>query len=424
MRVQRTLAPSAAPIEWRDLIQGLVGLVRPHATVHQLEAEFRAHFGVKHVWFVSSGKAALTLILRGLHKLSGRSQVIVPGYTCFSVPSAVVRAGLSVRLCDMDPKTFDFDFMRLAEAADSETLCVLATHLLGIGVNVPRVAEISHPQGIFVVEDVAQAFGGQRDGKHCGSMGDVSFLSFGRGKNITCGSGGAILTNDDRIGEALAEEYAQLPAESLAAQLRNWVEVAATQFLISPSRYWFPAGLPFLKLGETKFYTDFPITRMDPVRAGLLCRWQKRLFRSTAGRVEHAEHLLRSVSSHVQTVKPSGQGSAVYLRLPLLMRSKQEKDALCLKSREQGLGISPLYPSAVDQIAELSGTISSGHVPQSTMIAERLVTLPTHELLSDADLVRLCSAVESVQQDHKPNVNYSAEASGPRRHAEELPRIN
>ena len=93
MKAQRTLPPSAAPIHWRDLVEGLVGLVRPHATMHRLQAEFRAHFGVKHVWFVSSGKAALTLILQVLHRLSGRSQVVVPGYTCFSVQSAVVRAG-------------------------------------------------------------------------------------------------------------------------------------------------------------------------------------------------------------------------------------------------------------------------------------------------------------------------------------------
>lgn len=424
MRAQRTLPPSAAPIEWRDLVQGLRGLVRPHVTMHRLQAEFRAHFGVKHVWFVSSGKAALTLILRVLHGLSGRSQVVIPGYTCFSVPSAVVRAGLSVRLCDINPKTFDFDFMRLSEVADSEVLCVLATHLLGIGVDVPRVAEICHSRGIFVVEDVAQAFGGKRDGKWFGSLGDVSFLSFGRGKNITCGSGGAILTNDDRIGEVLAQEYAQLPDESLAGRLKNLAEVAVTQLLIDPSRYWFPAGLPFLKLGETKFYSDFPITRMDSVRAGLLRRWQERLFRSTASRVSHAEQLLRSVPPHVQPVTPSGRGHAVYLRLPLLMPSKQEKDALCRRSGDQGLGISSLYPSAIEQIAELSGTLSSQHVPQSTMIAERLVTLPTHEFVSDTDIVRLCAAVESVQQEHKLDVNYAQEASGSRRHAQELPRPN
>ncbi|MCW5798366.1 MAG: DegT/DnrJ/EryC1/StrS family aminotransferase [Nitrospira sp.] len=424
MRVQRTLPPSAAPIDWRDLVEGLVGLVRPHVAMQRLQAEFRAHFGVKHVWFVSSGKAALTLILRALQALSGRSQVVVPGYTCFSVPSAVVRAGLSVRLCDMNPETFDFDFSRLAEAADSEVLCVLATHLLGIGVDVPRVAGICHPQGIFVVEDVAQAFGGERDGKPFGSMGDVSFLSFGRGKNITCGSGGAILTNDDRIGEALTREYAQLPDESLAGQIKNWLEVAVTQLLINPSRFWFPAGLPFLKLGETKFYTDFSITRMDSVRAGLLRRWQKRLSCSMASRMDHAEQLRRSVPSHVQTVTPSGRGQSVYLRFPLLMRSKQEKDALCRKSAEQGLGISALYPCAVNQIKELSGTRSSQQVPESTMIAERLVTLPTHEFVSNGDLVRLCAALDSVQENQGLDVNHVLEAPGVERRAQELPRAH
>ena len=424
MRVQRTLPPSAAPIEWRDLIEGLVGLLRPHVTMQRLQREFQSHFGVKHVWFVSSGKAALTLILRALHRLSGRNQVVVPGYTCFSVPSAVVRAGLSVRLCDMNPKTFDLDFLRLAEVSDSDVLCVLATHLLGIGVDVPRIADICHPKGIFVVEDVAQALGGERDGKPFGSIGDVSFLSFGRGKNVTCGSGGAILTNDDRIGEALAREYAQLPDESLAGQLKNWLEVGVTQLLINPSRYWFPAGLPFLKLGETKFYTDFPMRRMDSVRAGLLRRWQARLSRSTTSRMDHAVQLRRSVPSHVQTVTPSGPGQSVYLRLPLLMRSKQQKDALCRASAEQGLGISGLYPCAVKQIAELSGTLSCDQVPGSTMIAERLVTLPTHEFVSDGDLVRLRIALETVQDKQCPEVKHASESPGAGQQAQELPRAH
>jgi dTDP-4-amino-4,6-dideoxygalactose transaminase len=300
----------------------------------------------------------------------------------------------------------------------------LATHLLGVGVDVPRVAQICHSRGIFVVEDVAQAFGGKCDGKWFGSMGDVSFLSFGRGKNITCGSGGAILTNDDRIGEALAQEYAQLPDESLAGRLKNWAEVAVTQLLIDPSRYWFPAGLPFLKLGETKFYANFSIKRMDSVRAGLLRRWRKRLSRSTASRVDHAKRLLRSIPSHVQIGTPSGRGKSVYLRLPLLLRSKEEKNALCRKSAEQGLGISAMYPSAVKQIAELSGILSSQDVAESTLIAERLVTLPTHELVSDADLVRLRAALESVQENHDVNVNSPHEAPGAGRRAQDSPRAH
>jgi perosamine synthetase len=264
MKVQRTLPPSAAPIEWQDLLQGLLGLVRPKVTVERLQDEFRQHFGVKHVWFVSSGKAALSLILRALHSLSGRSKVVLPGYTCFSVPSAVVRARCRWRCVTWIRCRWISTLRNSPKVADSSVLCVLATHLLGIGVDVSRVVDLCRQRGIFVVEDVAQAFGGECNGVPFGAMGDVSFLSFGRGKNITCGSGGAILTNDDRIGKALAREYAQLPEVSLVDMLRNWLEVALTKVLINPSLYWLPVGLPFLKLGETKFYTDFPVSSSGP----------------------------------------------------------------------------------------------------------------------------------------------------------------
>jgi len=423
MKAQRTVPPSAAPMEWRDLIQGLMGLVHPQATVGRLQVEFRQYFGVKHVWFVSSGKAALSLILQALHDLSGREKVVLPGYTCFSVPSAVVRARLSVALCDVDPLSLDFDFVQLSQVADSNALCVLATHLLGIGVDVPKVVELCRQRGIFVVEDVAQAFGGERDGVPFGAMGDVSFLSFGRGKNITCGSGGAILTNDDRIAEVLAREYALLPEMPLADMLKNWLEVAVTKVLLNPSLYWLPAGLPFLKLGETKFYTDFPITRLDPIRAGLLRRWKRRLADSTRHRVAHSEHMQTSLAlANVQTIKPSRRGQSVYLRLPVLMRSKQQKEAVCRMSAEQGLGISSMYPSSLQDIAELRDTLSSQRVPKASMIAERLVTLPTHELVSDSDLVRICSVIQAAQRVDGAATIRRPDITNGQRHAPELPR--
>lgn len=425
MKVQRTLPPSAAPIEFRDLVEGLLGLLRPQSTLEQLQAEFGQYFGVKHVWFVSSGKAALTLILQALHGLSGREKVVLPGYTCFSVPSAVVRARLSVALCDVDPLSLDFDFAHLSKMADSSVLCVLATHLLGMGIDVPRVVELCRRQGIFVIEDVAQAFGGHCGAVPFGAIGDVSFLSFGRGKNITCGSGGAILTNNDRIGEALAREYAPLPDISLVGMLKNWLEVAVTQLLIKPSLYWLPVGLPFLKLGETKFYTDFPVSRLDPIRAGLLRRWKRRLDKSTASRVAHSEQILRSLTvGDVRTLKPFVRGQPVYLRFPVLMRSKQEKDAVCRLSARQGLGISSMYPSSLQHIAELRDALSSQEVPQSTSIAERLVTLPTHEFLSDSDLVRISDALQAAQRVAGEETRCPSDVANGQRPGSPLPRVN
>jgi hypothetical protein len=223
----------------------------------------------------------------------------------------------------------------------------------------------------------------------------------------------------------VARAYAQLPKESLVGVLKNWLEVAVTQVLINPSLYWLPAGLPFLKLGETKFYHDFPITRMDSVRAGLLRRWRQRLASSTRRREVHAEYVRGTLNqSGVQTIGPSGRGRSVHLRLPVLMRSAQAKAALCRLSVEQGLGISSLYPSSVQGIAELHESLSDQRVPQSAMIAERLVTLPTHELLCDADLLRICEAVQEVHQNKGRGTTYSQDAREAQHPVTELPRTN
>ena len=425
MKVQRTLPPSAAPIGWRHLLLSLGSLFRSQAAIRRRENEFREYFGVKHVWFVSSGKAALTLILQALHGLSGRQKVILPGYTCFSVPSAVLRAKLEVMLCDVEPFSFELDIEHLSGIADANVVCVLATHLLGAGVEVERIANLCRSRGIFVVEDAAQAFGGQAEGKPLGTLSDVSFLSFGRGKNISCGSGGAILSNDDRIGAAITRLYAQLPDESVFGMLQNWFEVAATQLLINPAVYWLPAGLPFLKLGETTFYSDFPIFKMDPVRAGLLAGWKGRLARATASRITHAEQVMQVLGPNpVQRISPVGQGRSVCLRLPLLMRSAQEKEALCRLSDEEGLGISSMYPSSIRDIPQLRDTLSSQTVPRAAMLAERLVTLPTHEYLSNRDLKRICQAIEYVQQSDELAPVCLSESGKDRPASSELPVAN
>jgi dTDP-4-amino-4,6-dideoxygalactose transaminase len=114
----------------------------------------------------------------------------------------------------------------------------------------------------------------------------------------------------------------------------------------------------------------------------------------------HAEqmHLLLS-DDRVQTLRPSEGAHSVYLRFPVLMPSKQDKDALCRLSRELGLGISSMYPSAIRQVPELAESLSDAPVPHSVMIAERLVTLPTHELVSEKDVKRICSAIINLMAD-------------------------
>jgi perosamine synthetase len=402
VKIQRTLAPTAAPLTWGDILRGLLGPCWGQGAMDRLTEEFKQYFGVQHLFWVTSGKAALTLILLGLMRLSSRRRVVIPAYTCFSVPSSIVKAGLTVETCDVDPATLDFDMAALRAALDQDVLAVVPTHLLGSCADVAQAGQYAKDKQIYVIEDVAQAFGGMRAGRPLGTSGDVGFLSFGRGKNITCGSGGLILTNSDRIADAIRTEYEPLETESFAGAMRNWLEVAVMRLLMSPAAYWLPTGLPFLKLGETKFYREFPILKMDRIRAGLLSSWRTRLSRSTTARSQTTSHLIRSLQENqAHRVFPRSQYGSVHLRLPLLMSSGEQKQRLCALSKQRGLGISPSYPTAVRQILELQSVLSGAQAAGASILAERLVTLPTHKYVTDRDVRRIVAAVKEIQGETK-----------------------
>ena len=134
----RTLPPTAAPISLTDLMHGFYGIANKKLA-EKLERELKEYFGVPHAFLVSSGKAALFLILSGLKRLTRKRKVILPAYTCFSVPSAIRMAGLEIVLCDIRPETLDFDFSQLRDLLDDDTMCVISTHLFGIPADVSKV---------------------------------------------------------------------------------------------------------------------------------------------------------------------------------------------------------------------------------------------------------------------------------------------
>src|SRR5436853_7857991 len=115
MRIGRTLPPAATPIGAWEIVSGVCGIFRGQKELDRFRSELKEHFGVKHCFLVSSGKAAFTLILLALKELSpDRDEVLIPAFTCTSVPSSVVRAGLRIRLCDLSPDSLDFDLPQLA----------------------------------------------------------------------------------------------------------------------------------------------------------------------------------------------------------------------------------------------------------------------------------------------------------------------
>jgi perosamine synthetase len=389
----RTLPPTAAPLSAPDLLSGLIGLLSPDAMTAQVTAGLRHRLGVEHACLVSSGRAALTMILQALAAISPRRRVVVPAYTCFSVPAAVVRAGMELDVCDIDPDTLDFDWDQLeALISEATPLCVISTHLFGLPADVPRTRRLCGPRGVFVVEDAAQAFAVVRDGGWVGTAGDVGFFSFGRGKNVSASGGGAIVTKSAELGRALERVCAALPPMRPLSGFTALAEAAVTSLLVHPRFYWLPSRLPFLRLGTTLYSTAFDIGRLSGTQVGLLRDWETRAALSNGARASRVD-ALRALPGAV--LPPAG---SVCLRLPVVCRSTEVRDRLCGSESGRRLGLSPMYPTAVTDIPELHDALGDRDVPRARELAGRLLTVPVHPLVSENDIDAIAELIAAAQR--------------------------
>jgi dTDP-4-amino-4,6-dideoxygalactose transaminase len=300
------------------------------------------------------------------------------------VPSAIVKAGLQPALCDIDPSTFDYNHALLKETINDDVLCVVSTHLFGIPADVEKIKSLCRPRGIFIVEDAAQAMGGQIDGKMLGTIGDVGLFSLGRGKNITCGSGGIIVTNSDAIAAAITAQYNDLDNPHVVENLKDYISALLTALFVHPVLYWFPAGLPFLKLGQTTYCEDFPVKKLSGMKAGLLQNWKDLL-----EQCNNSRKMTAAMFQELCKVDQRGKGSIPYLRLPILCDNQDEKDKMYSSSQEAGLGMSLMYPTPINEIKELRGRFEGRTFPFAKLVSKRLLTIPTHPLMKIEDRERL-----------------------------------
>ena len=129
MSIFRLVPPAGSPLPARSILP----CVLPGLGGRPRSAELLAdHLGSLNPFFVSSGRAGLTILLKALRQGSDRREVVIPAYTCFSVPSAVARAGLTIRLCDVDPKTLDLDLNALVRLDLERALCIVPSGLYGL----------------------------------------------------------------------------------------------------------------------------------------------------------------------------------------------------------------------------------------------------------------------------------------------------
>ncbi len=184
--------------------------------VKKLEEELARYIGVKHCVGVSSGTDALLLSLRALAiKIKGREyfdrddEIITTPFTFVATGDTILRSGATPVFVDIDPVTYNIDPKKIREYLQSSptarrVIGIVPVHLYGHACDMDEIMAIANEYNLFVVEDVAQAFGGMWDGKRLGSIGTTGCFSFFPSKNLGAfGDAGAVVTNDDELAELI-----------------------------------------------------------------------------------------------------------------------------------------------------------------------------------------------------------------------------
>lgn len=324
--------------------------------VERFEAEWAAYCGTRHCVGVANGTVALQLILEGLGIGRG-DEVILPASTFFATAEAVVAAGAEPRFVDVDPGTLLMTAPGVQAAITPRTAAVIVVHLYGQPADMDAIGRIAATAGIAVLEDAAQAHGATWRGRRAGGLALAGGFSFYPGKNLGAfGDAGAVTTNDG----ALAERIRSLSNHGRAQDAHYRHE----------------------RMGGNH--------RLDGLQAAVLSVKLKRLDAWNAGRRRAAawyETMLEGLP--LEPVRIAA-GAVSSHHLSVLRSSRREH--LRARLNAQGIGASVHYPIACHRQPAFAGT-DMPHLPVAERAAERVLSLPMHPHLTQADVRRVADAL-------------------------------
>lgn len=178
------------------------------------EKRLEEMLGVRRALLVTSGTAALEMAML-LLRLQPGDEVIMPSFAFVTAATAVTRMGARPIFAEIRENTYNLDAADVAQRITSRTRAIVCVHYAGQACDMDALQAFHFP----VIEDAAQAIGAKLNGRHLGTIGALGCLSFHVTKNITCGEGGALLTNDAPI--ARRAEIIRSKGTNRAAFLRG-----------------------------------------------------------------------------------------------------------------------------------------------------------------------------------------------------------
>jgi dTDP-4-amino-4,6-dideoxygalactose transaminase len=333
--------------------------------VTQLEAALAAFSGAKHVVTCASGTDALLMVL--MAKGVGRGDaVLCPSFTFCATGEAVALTGATPVFVDVDEATFNIDANSLkrgiatANRRGLKPRAVIPVDLFGQSADHDAIGAIAEAEGLFVLDDAAQAFGASYKGRRLGTLGLVTATSFFPAKPLGCfGDGGAIFTDD----------------AALAATLRS-VRVHGQ----GSDKY------DNVRLGLTG--------RLDTMQAAILIEKLKIFDDEIAARNQVAERYAQGLGNVVSVPRLASGCTSVWAQYTIRLPKGSDRDGFAAALKAQGIPTAIYYPKSMhQQTAYRDFPVADGGLPASESLSCDVISLPMHAYLDGPTQERIIRAV-------------------------------
>jgi len=327
--------------------------------VSEFESAFADLVGVRHAIATNNGTTALHLALAALGIGPG-DEVVVPALTYIATANAVTYCGATPVLADVDLATMNLDPGDFERRVTSRTRAVIPVHLYGQPADMQSICAVARAHDVVVVEDAAEAHGATIDGRAVGSIGDVGAFSFFGNKIVTTGEGGAVTTDDDE----------------LAARLR----LLRGQGMDPERRYWFSTvGFNY---------------RMTNVAAAIGLAQLERISSLLKRRREIGQLYERTLRGMPRVIRPAEIPGATRVDWLYTVRidgfDSDRRNALIAAMAADGIETRPVfYP--LHLMPPYLGEV--GAHPAAERAGAEGISLPTHTLLSDAEVGIVCESL-------------------------------
>lgn len=332
--------------------------------VSELEAQLATWAGAKHALAVASGTDSLVIALMG-EDVKATDAVFIPGFTYNATANAVLVAGAVPVFVDVDAHTCNMDVAHLEaqiEAVKREgkltPRMVIAVDLYGLPADYVAINRIAKKHGMLVLADAAQSFGGAQHGKMIGALTDMTATSFYPSKTLGCyGDGGAMLTDDT----ARFERWSSIRWHGTDAVKKESIRVGVNGRLDSVQ-----CAVLLSKL--TVFGNEMKARERIAQR-----------YRQGLGNVVEMQHV------------PAGSQNAWGL-FTIMVDNRAE---VMKKLQEAGVPSSIYYFKSLHQHKAFAAYAPKGGLPVCEKLAERVLSLPMHPYLSDAQIDKVVATVKA-----------------------------